>query len=111
MDLGTIIGLVVGLGMILGGNLIEGGKIAQIAQPTAAMIVIGGTVGATMVQFPLKTFIRAMKNIRMVFQEPPNHGAQAHRGNRGVRDTARKDGILALEKVADGVAIRSWRGR
>jgi chemotaxis protein MotA len=99
MDLGTLLGLVIGLGMILGGNLIEGGKIAQIAQPTAAMIVLGGTIGATMIQFPLRTFIRAMKSVRNVFQEPPSHTAKLIDEIVGYATTARKDGIVALESV------------
>ena len=72
MDLGTVIGLLLGIGMILGGDLMEGGKISQILQPTAAMIVFGGTIGATMIQFPLRTFLRAVKAAKTVLVEPPN---------------------------------------
>jgi chemotaxis protein MotA len=100
MDLGSLLGILIGVGMILGGNLIEGGKLGQIAQPTAAMIVIGGTVGATMIQYPLKTFLRAMASIRSVFQEPPNHAAKIIEEIVGYATTARKDGIVALENVA-----------
>jgi chemotaxis protein MotA len=97
MDLGTLIGLVIGLGMILGGNLIEGGKISQILQPTAAMIVFGGTIGATMIQFPLRTFIRAMKAAKTVLIEPKNQAAKLIEDIVGFAVIARKDGIVALE--------------
>jgi len=100
MDLGTILGLIIGLGMILTGNAIEGGKVSQIAQPTAAMIVVGGTVGAAMIQFPLKTFLRAMKNISVGFKEPPDIGGKLILEIVGYATTARKDGILALEPLA-----------
>lgn len=97
MDLGTIIGLIIGLGMILGGNLIEGGKISQILQPTAAMIVFGGTIGATMIQFPLRTFLRAMKAAKTVLIEPKNQAAQLIEDIVGFATIARKDGIVSLE--------------
>ncbi len=52
LDLATVAGLVVGLGGILGGLLLEGGNIREIAAPTALMIVLGGTLGAVMVSTP-----------------------------------------------------------
>jgi chemotaxis protein MotA len=100
MDLATILGLVVGLGMILGGNAIEGGKLGQIAQPTAAMIVLGGTIGATMIQFPLATFIRAVKSVASVFKQPASHASKLIDEIVSYATTARKDGIVALETVA-----------
>ena len=104
MDLGTILGLVVGLGMILGGDMIEGGKMSQIAQPTAAMIVIGGTIGATMIQFPLATFVHAMKSIALVFRQPTNPAGKLIEEIVGYATTARKDGIVALETVASNAS-------
>jgi chemotaxis protein MotA len=65
------------------------------------MIVLGGTIGATMIQFPLRTFIRAMKSVRSVFQEPPSHAAKLIEEIVGYATTARKDGIVALESVAE----------
>ena len=45
MDLSTILGLVVAFGAILGGQVLEGGHIGSVLQPTAAIIVFGGTIG------------------------------------------------------------------
>ena len=53
-DLATLLGFVLALGGILGGLLIEGGKIKDILQFTAAMIVLGGTIGAVMIATPLR---------------------------------------------------------
>lgn len=97
MDLGTLLGLVIGIGMILGGDLMEGGKISQILQPTAAMIVFGGTIGATMIQFPLRTFIRALKAIRTTVVEPRNQVAKLIEDIVSFATIARKDGIVSLE--------------
>jgi len=45
MDIGTIVGIVMAGGTILLGLFLEGGQIGQILQPTAALIVFGGTLG------------------------------------------------------------------
>ncbi|MBI5537735.1 MAG: flagellar motor protein [Deltaproteobacteria bacterium] len=99
MDIGTILGLLIGVGGILLGNLIEGGKFSQIMQPTAAMIVLGGTIGATMIQFPFRTFIRAVKSVRTVFQEPQSRTGAVIEEIVGYATIARKDGILSLEGI------------
>ncbi len=100
MDIGTLLGLLIGLGGILLGNAIEGGKISQITQPTAAMIVVGGTVGATMIQFPFRVFKHALKSIKIAFKEPPNHADKLIDEIVRYATAARKDGILALEPLA-----------
>ena len=53
MDKATWSGIVLALAGIVGGLLIEGGQLSQILQPTAALIVFGGTLGAVLIQFPL----------------------------------------------------------
>jgi chemotaxis protein MotA len=67
MDKSTIVGIFCALGGIVAGLLMEGGKIAQILQPTAAMIVFGGTLGAVLVQFPLPIVLQAFKKLAHVF--------------------------------------------
>ena len=53
MDKATLGGVLVGMGGIVAGLLLEGGNLSQILQPTAAMIVFGGTLGAILIQYPL----------------------------------------------------------
>ena len=55
MDKGSVGGVILALAGIIAGLLIEGGNLGQILQPTAAMIVFGGTMGAVLLQFPLPT--------------------------------------------------------
>src|SRR3972149_2269861 len=69
MDLGTVIGIVVAVAGILVGQAIEGGSVFQILQPTAALIVFGGTLGATMIGFPLSTLKQAAADLLHVFKE------------------------------------------
>jgi chemotaxis protein MotA len=69
LDLGTIIGIAVALFGILVGQAIEGGSVLQILQPTAALIVFGGTLGATMIGFPMSVLKQAAADIVHIFKE------------------------------------------
>ena len=67
MDKSSFAGVFIALGGILVGLMLEGGKILQIIQPTAALIVFGGTLGAVMLQFPLRVVIAACKRLGQLF--------------------------------------------
>src|SRR5215813_14219780 len=100
MDLGTIIGLVVALVGILAGQAIEGGSILQILQPTAAMIVLGGTLGATMSAFPISVLKQAALDILHVLKD--DHIDPGSVIDQVIKFTnkARREGIISLEKDA-----------
>src|SRR5580692_1505499 len=68
-DIATVGGIVVALTGILGGLLLEKGSIQDVAQVTAAMIVLGGTLGAVLVTTPLPVFVRACKGLGSAFLE------------------------------------------
>ena len=61
MDKSSFAGLSLAVVGILAGLLLEGGNLGQILQPTAAMIVFGGTIGAVMLQFPMQTIVAAFQ--------------------------------------------------
>jgi len=67
MDIASVGGVLLAIIGILGGLMIEGGSIAQVTQPTAMMIVLGGTMGAVMLQFPLNIFLAALRQFMRVF--------------------------------------------
>lgn len=58
MDKISVLGLLLGIAAIVGGQLLEGGHVASLSQPTALLIVLGGTMGAVMLQSPYATFRR-----------------------------------------------------
>src|SRR5579862_3347416 len=105
VDKSTFAGIFLAIGGILAGLLIEGGKIAQILQPTAAMIVFGGTIGAVMVQFPLPIVLQAFKRLAHVFLDRRNDPSTLIKELVGYAQRARKDGIVSLdselEKIKD----------
>ena len=67
MDIASFGGIALAIIGILAGMMMEGGSLSQITQPTAAMIVIGGTVGAVMLQFPINIFLGALKQVARIF--------------------------------------------
>jgi chemotaxis protein MotA len=96
-DLATIGGIVLALGGIIGGLLLEGGKIKDISQLTAAMIVIGGTLGAVMVSTPI-TVLKgaAMRLLHVVLDktQPPDAAIEEL---IAYATKARKNGLVSLE--------------
>ncbi len=103
MDLGTVIGIVVAIAGILVGQAIEGGSVFQILQPTAALIVFGGTLGATMIGFPLSTLKQAAADLLHVFKEEDIRPNDVIDEVVKFTNKARREGIISLEKDAAGV--------
>jgi chemotaxis protein MotA len=97
MDIASIGGIALAVIGILAGMMIEGGSIAQITQPTAAMIVIGGTVGAVMLQFPLNIFLGAIKAIAKIFFHKGSNGEATLTQLLAFANKARKSGIVSLD--------------
>jgi chemotaxis protein MotA len=103
-DIATLGGLLLALGGILGGMMLEGGKIKEILQPTAAMIVFGGTLGATMVTTPLKVLLGALGKLAVVFFEKAETPEAMIEEIIGYATKARKGGIVSLEQDAEQIA-------
>jgi chemotaxis protein MotA len=97
MDIASVGGILLAILGILGGMMIEGGSIAQITQPTAMMIVLGGTVGAVMLQFPLNIFLAAMKQVMRVFFSKGLDGEAILAQLVGFAVKARNSGIVSLD--------------
>mgnify|MGYP001455811090 CR=1 FL=1 len=97
MDITSLIGLAVGLVAILGGQFLEGGHLSSLLQPTAFVIVIGGTLGAVMLQSPLAVFIRGMRMGGWIFAPPVLHQDELIQRISDWAHMARREGLLALE--------------
>lgn len=97
MDIATIVGIVLAVGSIAGGQALEGGHLGSILQLTAFIIVIGGTIGACCVQNPLPVLIKAVGALSLAL-------SGSHQDNKGtiklildLANVSRKQGLLALE--------------
>ena len=100
MDTATLIGLVLGLVGILGGNIMEGGSPTALINIPGFMIVIIGSLGAGITAFPMATVKTMPKLIGRVFKEQPVQTAAVVPLFEQMADKARREGLLSLEDDA-----------
>jgi chemotaxis protein MotA len=106
MDIATIIGLILGFGAVIGGQILEGGKVSALVQPTAFLIVAGGTCGATFVSFPMKCLMQALKDVRKALFPPQLGHEIIIKDMIGYATKARKNGLISLEQDAQSIKDR-----
>src|SRR5262249_37004066 len=104
MDKSSIAGITLALGGILFGLLLEGGRLSQVLQPTAAMIVLGGTMGAVMLQFPLKVVFESFRRLAYVFADPSQDPRQLIGEIVSFANKARKNGIVSLDAEVETIS-------
>jgi chemotaxis protein MotA len=97
MDKLSLFGLLIALTGILGGQMLEGGSVAVLMQAAAFLIVFGGTMGAVMLQHPMKVFMTGLKMAGWVFVTPQIDTQKLAYQITAWGSVARRDGILALE--------------
>jgi chemotaxis protein MotA len=104
MDFASIGGILLAVGGILGGLMLEGGKLRDVSQLTAALIVLGGTFGATMLNTPIAVLLGALRRFAQVFidKTPPPEAAIEEIILYATK--ARKNGLVSLEQDAERVA-------
>lgn len=104
MDFSSLIGIAVALAGIIGGQLLEGGYVGSLLQSAAFLIVLGGTVGAVMVQSPARVFVRGVKMVKWVVLPPDFAPRQLIADILRWSNVARREGLLSLEQHADMAA-------
>ncbi|UJP02541.1 MAG: flagellar motor protein [Nitrosomonas sp.] len=103
MDLNSVFGILLALVAIVGGQFLEGGHISSLLQAAAFMIVMGGTVGAVLLQSPMKIFINGLRMGAWVFFPPEQSPQALIKQIINWAQISRKDGLLALEELVPGV--------
>ena len=101
MDLATIIGIVIALAALLGGNVLEGGHLSALINGPAALIVFGGTIGATIICFSMNDVKNLPNWFKVAFQEKQADALKTIRTIVELADIARREGILKLETVIE----------
>jgi chemotaxis protein MotA len=109
MDLATLLGIGVAVAGIFLGQWLEGGSVMNLLQPTAGFIVLGGTIGATMIGFPMSTLKQAAADFLRIFKEDPIHPNEVIDEVIKLTNKARREGIISLEKDAAGVQDEFFR--
>lgn len=97
MDKISIGGLLMGLIAIVGGQVLEGGHVGSLVQPTALLIVGGGTLGAVMLQAPFAVFKRGLQMAKWVWFPPVIDYKHTIDQISNWSQVSRREGLLALE--------------
>ncbi|MGA2193410.1 MAG: flagellar motor protein, partial [Nitrospirota bacterium] len=103
-DLTSIVGLVLGVLAVVGGQVLEGGSIKAIMQPTAAVIVFGGTIGAVCLSFPLSEVKGALRSFKLAFTEKKTDPDLVIKEILGFASKARKNGLISIENDLAGAS-------
>jgi chemotaxis protein MotA len=98
MDRGSLIGLILALVAILGGQALEGGQLGLFLQPAAFVIVVLGTLAAVLLHYPLPVFMKGVRMAKWAFRPPESEADALIRRVTQWSHTARQEGPLALEK-------------
>ncbi len=103
MDSLSILGVIIGLTAIIGGNMLEGGHLEALANGPAIVIVLGGTLGAVLLQTSPAIFLHAIKTVRWIFFPPRIRLRVEIDKVIEWSQIARREGLLGLEVVAGTV--------
>ena len=102
-DLLSLSGVTVAIVAVLLGQYLEGGRIGALLNGPAVLIVVGGSIGATMLQSPLPVFVRAMAMLVWVVRPPQMRSEAQMREIIRWAQVARREGLLGLEGVVENV--------
>jgi chemotaxis protein MotA len=97
LDIATIVGIVLALGSIIGGQALEGGHLGSIIQATAFVIVMGGTIGAVCIQHPLSVVLKGVSLLGLTIKDPKHDNKGTITTIIDLANVSRKQGLLALE--------------
>jgi chemotaxis protein MotA len=103
MDISTLIGLVVGFGALIVAMLMEGGSPAQLISPSAMLIVFGGTIGATLIAYPLESVMKLPALLQIAIKQQQRDAYMLIERLTGLAEKARRNGLLALEADAQEI--------
>ena len=100
MDILTLIGVIIGFAAIIGGNFLEGGHIDALLNGPAAIIVLGGTIGAAVLQTPKNVLLKSLSIFIWIIKPPSQNFAEIQKQIIKWAEVSRKNGLLGLENLA-----------
>ena len=103
MDIGIIIGLIIGFVGVLTGYILDEGVISKLFQPAAFAIVYGGSIGATIITFPISELSKIPTALKIAFTNKKHDDVETINQILGLAEKARRDGLLSLEQDTQNV--------
>jgi chemotaxis protein MotA len=96
-DAASLIGLPLTLVVVMVAQVLEGGHLRTLAQPTAALVVFGGTFAALLVSFPMGALVRAVRSLGAAFRKDPAPTRELVHQFGQYSQKIRRKGMLAIE--------------
>ena len=103
MDFLSLVGIVLAFAAVLFGQYLDGGKLTMLFNGPALLIVLGGTLGATMLQSSFAVFARALRMSVWVLRPPTMNLERLLEDLVEWCRVARRDGLLGLEIIVESV--------
>lgn len=109
MDIATIVGLLLGTGLVIG-SILMGGSLTPFVNVPSLMITVGGSIAALLINFSLQTCLGAFKVVKKCFLVKLPGTSETIEQFAELAGIARRDGLIALEpeveKMDDDFMIR-----
>ncbi len=104
MDLATVIGLIMGSGLVLGSIMLGGGGLGPFINVPSIMITIGGSIAAILINFPMSSVASLFAVVKKCFTVALPSTNEVIEQFRNLSTIARRDGLLALESETEGIS-------
>jgi chemotaxis protein MotA len=101
LDVSSVLGVPIAVGVVLMAQAFDGGSARSLWQPTAALIVFGGTFAAVLVSFPLQTVLQAVRAVIHSLHSAGEDLEAVVRQLVGYAVLSRRQGVVALEGELD----------
>ena len=101
MDIFFIIFAITGFGAVITGFIMEGGHLAGLFAPSALLIIVGGTVGATGVSFPKDELLQFPRIFKVLIKDQKYDYRTLMERMKAMCIQVRQSGLLSLESQID----------
>jgi chemotaxis protein MotA len=98
MDITTLLGILVAVASLIIAFVSDGGSISALAQAPAALIVFGGTIGATLTSVSMRDMLGVGRYLKIAFFQRRQDPLKIIENLADLATVARREGILALEE-------------
>lgn len=105
MDIASLVGFIMGVGMFLFGIIVGDGvgALGNFWDVPSVLITIGGSLAGVIASNTLEDVIKGVKSFAMVFKSPKADVGEVIKNIIDLSNIARKEGLLALEEAANGI--------
>lgn len=100
MDLATILGVILGISLIIAAIVTEG-SLLTFWSLTSVLVVIGGIIASTLINYPLGHVISVMKVVKIAFKGNTDDSLDTIKTIVKLAEKARREGLLALENEVE----------